>query len=88
MKCPGGCGEIINLSLNPNQRPCWTVSLDFWTRPSIHPSVHQQNECGCHFWIKQGRVHWCKGGFPRPRIHGQHPTPSCGEHKRLPRKEP
>ena len=65
LKCPGGCGEVINLSLNPNQRPRWTVSEDFWTRPSIDPSVRQKNDCGCHFLIKQGQVIWCKGGRPR-----------------------
>ncbi len=65
MSCPGGCGEIISLSLNPNQRPSWKVLIDFWQRPTIHPSVHQQNECGCHFWIKKGQVHWCVGGRPR-----------------------
>lgn len=65
IKCPGGCGEVINLSLNQNQRPRWSISEDFWTRPSVHPSVHQKNECGCHFWIKKGQVNWCKGGHPR-----------------------
>jgi hypothetical protein len=71
LRCPGGCGEVINLPLNPNQRPRWMVAEDFWARPSVHPSVHQQNECGCHFWIKQGRVHWCKDGLPRTQIHGR-----------------
>ena len=64
MSCPGGCGKIISLSLNPNQSPRWTVKIDFWQRPSLHPSVHQQNECGCHFWVKQGQVRWCKNGTP------------------------
>jgi len=68
LTCPGGCGEIISLCLNPNQRPRWTVSVDFWQRPTIQPSVHQQNECGCHFWIKNGQVHWCKGGRPQVRL--------------------
>lgn len=65
LKCPGGCGEVISLSLNPNQRPRWQVSEDFWLRPTIHPSIHQKNECGCHFWIKSGEVQWCRGGRPR-----------------------
>jgi len=65
ISCPGGCGETISLSLNPNQRPRWTVLVDFWQRPTIYPSVHQKNECGCHFWIKKGQVHWCEGGQPR-----------------------
>ncbi|WP_348520670.1 DUF6527 family protein [Algimonas ampicilliniresistens] len=65
--CPGGCGERIDLSLNPNRRPRWTISWDFWTRPTIKPSVHQKNECGCHFWVRNGRVDWCKGGRPNKR---------------------
>lgn len=65
MTCPGGCGETIALSLNPDRRPRWKVATDFWQRPTLHPSVHQQNDCGCHFWVKKGQVHWCKGGRPR-----------------------
>jgi hypothetical protein len=71
MSCPGGCGERISLSLNPDRRPRWKVATDFWQRPTIQPSVHQQNECGCHFWIKKGRVHWCKGGRPKFGIKGE-----------------
>ncbi|WP_082465666.1 DUF6527 family protein [Roseibium album] len=71
LRCPGGCGELINLSLNPNQRPRWTVSEDFWMRPTVKPSVHQQNKCRCHFWIKQGRIHWCKGGLPQAHTSGR-----------------
>ncbi|MEQ9040227.1 MAG: DUF6527 family protein [Silicimonas sp.] len=65
LRCPGGCGEVITLSLNPNQRPRWDISEDFWSRPTVHPSVHQKNECGCHFWIKKGQVNWCRGGRPK-----------------------
>lgn len=59
-KCPGGCGETISLSLSKKRRPRWKVSLDWLGRPSIHPSVRQQNQCRCHFWIKFGMVNWCK----------------------------
>jgi len=65
LSCPGGCGERIALSLNPDRRPRWSISTDFWQRPTLHPSVHQQNDCGCHFWVKKGKVHWCKGGRPQ-----------------------
>lgn len=65
LKCPGGCGMKIALSLNPNRRPRWEVARDWFGRPSITPSVHQLNACGCHFWIRQGRVDWCPGGQPR-----------------------
>ena len=64
ISCPGGCGQKISLSLNPNQRPRWTIITDFWQRPTIHPSIHQKNACGCHFWIKKGQVVWCESGRP------------------------
>lgn len=64
LACPGGCGKMIALSLNPGRRPKWQVALDFWNRPTIKPSVHQLNECGCHFWITSGSIDWCPGGRP------------------------
>ncbi|KPB00672.1 DUF6527 family protein [Ahrensia marina] len=67
LTCPGGCGERISLSVNPDHRPRWRVVTDFWKRPTLHPSVHQQNECGCHFWVKKGQVQWCRGGRPKPQ---------------------
>lgn len=69
LKCPGGCGVKIALSLNPNRRPRWRVDADLFTRPSIEPSVHQTNDCGCHFWVRRGVIEWCPGGRP-------HRTPS------------
>jgi hypothetical protein len=59
-KCPGGCGEIISLSLSKKRRPRWKVSLDWLDRPTVHPSVRQKNQCRCHFWIKKGVVKWCR----------------------------
>lgn len=64
LTCPGGCGNMIALSLNPTRRPKWKVTLDYWNRPTIKPSVHQLNECGCHFWITGGKIDWCPGGRP------------------------
>lgn len=58
-QCPGGCGEKIQLSLNPKKRPRWSIGLDWLSRPTIEPSVRQLNRCKCHFWVKKGRVEWC-----------------------------
>jgi hypothetical protein len=66
LRCPGGCGAPISLSLNPQRRPRWAVITDFWWRPTVSPSVHQLNACGCHFWIKGGVIEWCPGGRPAP----------------------
>ncbi|WP_290948985.1 DUF6527 family protein [Hyphomonas sp.] len=68
-QCPGGCGKAISLSLNPHQRPRWGITIDFWQRPSLSPSVHQKNSCGCHFWVKRGQVQWCKDGRSERRIN-------------------
>jgi hypothetical protein len=61
LSCPGGCGVQISLSLNPERRPCWKVDNDFWRRPTVSPSIHQQRMCQCHFWITKGLIEWCKG---------------------------
>ena len=66
LKCPGGCGVKISLSLNPKRRPRWNVAGDWFGRPSIEPSVHQMNDCRCHFWVRRGVVEWCPGGRPPP----------------------
>ncbi len=64
LKCPGGCGVKIALSLNPNRRPRWRVATDWFARPSIEPSVHQMNDCRCHFWVRRGVIEWCPDGRP------------------------
>jgi hypothetical protein len=58
-KCPGGCGEKIMLALSKSRTPHWQVTPDWLGRPTISPSICQQNECGCHFWVKTGWVEWC-----------------------------
>jgi Family of unknown function (DUF6527) len=58
-QCPGGCGEVIKLSLNHNCRPCWSIQIDRFDRPTISPSIRQTNDCQCHFWIRSGQVEWC-----------------------------
>jgi Family of unknown function (DUF6527) len=59
-QCPGGCNEIIKLSLSRNRSPRWSIQVDRYDQPTISPSVRQTNVCQCHFWIRQGQVEWCK----------------------------
>ncbi|WP_407695279.1 DUF6527 family protein [Sinorhizobium saheli] len=66
-QCPSRCGTSLLLSLNPDRRPRWAVTSDWLGRPSIHPSVRRVDGCRCHFWMRNGRVEWCKdsgGTFP------------------------
>ncbi|WP_222374631.1 DUF6527 family protein [Rhizobium leguminosarum] len=58
--CPSGCGTPILLSLNPARRPRWAVSSDWLGRPSLEPSVRRTDGCRCHFWMRRGRIDWCK----------------------------
>jgi hypothetical protein len=59
--CPCGCGDKIALSLAPERRPRWTVTLDGRCRPTVYPSVWQHAGCYSHFWIRAGDVEWCRG---------------------------
>lgn len=70
LRCPGGCGEKLQLSLHPSRHPRWTLTVDWLHRPSTTPSVRQLNACRCHFWIEKGMVVWCadsKRGTPQAR---------------------
>ncbi|MCI2393963.1 DUF6527 family protein [Aliiroseovarius sediminis] len=62
LSCLGGCGEVISFSLSPNQRPRWRVTDDVWSRPTVNPAIPQKNACGCHFWIKNREINWCRAG--------------------------
>ncbi|WP_394356857.1 DUF6527 family protein [Shumkonia mesophila] len=66
LRCPGGCGERLQLSLNPTRRPHWAITLDWLRRPSVTPSVRQLTACRCHFWIKDGIVEWCADSGRQP----------------------
>jgi len=59
LRCPGGCGEKIQLSLNPQRRPRWSVVQNRLDRPTITPSIRMTNKCACHFWVREGKVKWC-----------------------------
>lgn len=67
-KCPCGCGTVISLSLQKIHRPSWTVEKSKTGRPSLYPSVWQNKGCCSHFWIKEGRVHWCSNSGIEPWV--------------------
>ncbi|WP_422057885.1 DUF6527 family protein [Sphingomonas sp.] len=66
MRCPCGCGEKLQLSLNPIRRPRWMVHRDRLRRVSLHPSVRQTAGCFAHFWVRHGIIEWChdSGSLP------------------------
>lgn len=64
-KCPCGCGNTTMLSLSTKRRPSWHVYLNWTMIPTIHPSVRDNGSCYSHYWIKKGKVYWCRDtGIP------------------------
>lgn len=59
LRCPCGCGDILELMLLPEARPRWTLAQSPLGYPTLHPSVWRDRACGSHFWIRNGRVYWC-----------------------------
>ena len=59
MPCPSKCGALLLLSLSQARRPRWSVSIDWWGRPTLAPSVRRTDGCRCHFWLRKGAVEWC-----------------------------
>ena len=60
MLCPCGCGETIELMIMEGVYPRWDIETDSKNRPTLHPSVWLKSGCCSHFWLKAGRVIWCK----------------------------
>ena len=58
--CPRGCGELLQVDISPKQRKSWRVSEHEDGTISLSPSVRLTKECGCHFWLRRGRIVWCE----------------------------
>lgn len=59
MLCPCNCGTPLLLSLSKARRPRWSVSTDWWGRPTLSPSIRRTDGCRCHFLLRKGSVEWC-----------------------------
>jgi hypothetical protein len=60
MACPRGrCRDAVNMNLLPDDHPVWTLSIGSDELPSLRPSVWRKTSCGCHFWLRDGNLHWC-----------------------------
>jgi len=56
--CPCDCGEVIQLSLLPDDSPSWTVNFDRDGLPTLSPSVWRTKGCRSHFFLRNGRIDW------------------------------
>jgi len=57
--CPCGCGQVLQMNLQSDTRPCWTVTQHEDGTATLHPSVWRKKDCESHFWFRRGRVRWC-----------------------------
>lgn len=60
MACPRKtCSAVLNMNLAPDERPMWTLAQDAEGAPTLRPSVWRRTTCGCHFFLRCGRIDWC-----------------------------
>lgn len=59
MACPCGCKTTLFMNLLPDEDPCWTLSEHDDGSVSLYPSVWRKIDCGSHFWLRVGGIHWC-----------------------------
>jgi Family of unknown function (DUF6527) len=58
MRCPCGCGDVIRMSLLPEDSPSWCVEEGRGGGVTLYPSVWRTKGCKSHFWLRRGRIHW------------------------------
>lgn len=64
MACPGGCGQVLHMNLLPDMAPVWRLTEHAEGAATLHPSVWRREGCGCHFWLRRGRIEWvAEDGF-------------------------
>lgn len=57
--CPCGCGDLVELNLLRQARPCWEANVHEDRTVTLEPSVWRTKGCGSHFFVRGGRVEWC-----------------------------
>lgn len=58
--CPCGCDDLIQLAIDPTGRPRWRVRFDKNGLASLHPSIQRAVGCRSHFFLRNGKIVWCK----------------------------
>lgn len=59
--CPCGCDQILHLNLLTDERPCWYITHHRNGTATVYPSVWRLTGCRSHFWIRRGKINWCRG---------------------------
>lgn len=56
MRCPRGCGYQLSMNLQPDLHPHWKITEHLNGSVSLTPSIWRKRGCGCHFFLKQGKI--------------------------------
>jgi len=64
MICPCGCRNILHMNMLPDERPCWSLTENPDGSRTLHPSIWRQKGCFSHFWFRNNKILWCRGGGP------------------------
>ena len=59
MRCPCGCSEALYMSLIKGS-PRWAFEYHPDGTVSLHPSVWRTGGCRSHFFLRKGRISWCR----------------------------
>ena len=62
LRCPNRCGRTLSMNLLPAEKPCWKLEEHPDGTASLSPSIWRKTDCGCHFFLKSGRIHWVREG--------------------------
>lgn len=60
IQCPCKCGDIIDLNLVSDRRPCWIINWRLFGTISVQPSIWRKWKCKSHFYIVKNQIKWCK----------------------------
>mgnify|MGYP003383269690 CR=1 FL=1 len=64
LDCPCGRAHVIELNLANPARTRWTVTTNEAGEPSVYPSIDYLGKPRCHYWLRDGRVHWVPDRAP------------------------
>jgi hypothetical protein len=59
LKCPCGCGDLIQLPLTQETSPRWRID-GTQQHPTLAPSINRTTRCRSHFFLRSGTISWCK----------------------------
>lgn len=59
LRCPCGCGDVVQLPMLEGQRPRWKLIDQNLRYPELSPSIDRTKSCRSHFWLRRGKIHWC-----------------------------